>query len=720
VRRLVARALSADREARLADGAALLEAILEAERALDRQRRRVLAAVVAAGAVIAAGAGALGMLLFGPGVARAERISVAIADAENQTGEAELDGLSGLFATSLEQSRRLNVLGRRRLFDLMRQEGRTGDRIDVAVARDLARRAGARAVLVPVVRKSGVIYAVDLAAVDATSGKRLFALTEEGPAKAAIPAVVDRLSGRAREELKETEPEVKASRVQISQAVTASLEAYQHFYEGQACIDRPSRGPGWSQLDCAEHFRKALGADPQFALAHYELAFMAGFETVPLAEQRALLAPALANLDRVPPKERQIILAWKSHLDGDDTTALSIYRAVVASWPEDKRGVYLQADLLFHRGDFAEAVPLLERVLVLDPEFEFALDHVVEGLGLLGKRDRLRAIAAQLESGPPSAGALHALGAARGWLGDVDGAIRAAQVAVASGIEAARADLVGALLFAGRLDQAEAEVRARLKAGAGNEPRMRWLLAFVLASQGRRRELLTQLDALRAGARTPHDRVVYHHRRSHLLTGFQDLASVRADADAASAIDAEQGAVLAVHLAYLGDLPGAARLARALPKGSPASMLYEGIALARSGRPARAADLLAKAPLSDGAIPIPKDVPLFLAGEALAMAGRDAEAVEALTRFQEAYLPLKGWRTWAVPRSRLLSARSLERLGRTAEARAQLDELLRALSRADPDLPVVKEARVLQGQLASPPAQPKPATPPGQSLERGP
>jgi tetratricopeptide (TPR) repeat protein len=703
VRRVVARALSTDREARPADGAALLQTILDAERALDRRRRHLLSAVVAAGALVAGGAGALAMLLFNKGMERPERIGVAIADAENRTGEPELDGLSGLVATSLEQSRRLNVLGRGRLFDLMRQEGRTASRIDAAVARDLARHAGVRAVLVPVVRKSGASYAVDLAAIDAASGDRLFALTEDGPAKAAIPAVVDRLSGRAREALKETEPEVKASRVQISQAVTASLEAYQHYYEGQACIDRPSRGPDWHLLDCAEHFRKALAVDPEFALAHYELAWSA--KETSLSRRRELLAPALKNLDRVPPKERQIILAWRAHLDGDDTTALSIYRAVVATWPEDKRAIYLQADLLHHRGELAEAVPLLERVLALDPEFEFALDHAVDDLGYLGRKDRLQALAARLERAAPNASTLHALTSIRGWLGDAAGAVEAARRSVASGGgEAAQADLLFALLFAGDLDGAQAELRSRGLVEPASDA-VRWQLVRVLASQGRRREALALADELLRGEPAAAERIASLRRRGHLATGFQDAAAVRAVVRKIAPLDSSRAAGLATEVAYAGDVAGAAPLARGLPKGSAIAALHEGVALLRSGQAARAVEVFRTIPLRDD-LQVPKDAPVFLLGEALAAAGRDQEAAEVLGRFQAIYHPAGFWRPWAVPRSRLLRARALDHLGRRAEARAEVQAVLSQLVRADPDVPMLVEARKLDAQLAAPPVPP--------------
>ena len=53
-----------------------------------------------------------------------DRIPVAIADFENNTNDASLDGLSGLLITSLEQSKYLSVLTKSRMFDLLKQIGK--------------------------------------------------------------------------------------------------------------------------------------------------------------------------------------------------------------------------------------------------------------------------------------------------------------------------------------------------------------------------------------------------------------------------------------------------------------------------------------------------------------------------------------------------------------------------------------------------------------------
>jgi len=95
---------------------------------------------------------------------------------------------------------------------------------------------------------------------------------------------------------------------------------------------------------------------------------------------------------------------------------------------------------------------------------------------------------------------------------------------------------------------------------------------------------------------------------------------------------------------------------------------------------------------------MPMEMIWLLHGEALHEAGRHDEAVAALRRFQGLFA--MNWvRPWALPRSRLLLARSLAALGRRAEAAEELGRLTHELRRADVDDPVIAEARALATQM---------------------
>lgn len=153
---------------------------------------------------------------------------------------------------------------------------------------------------------------------------------------------------------------------------------------------------------------------------------------------------------------------------------------------------------------------------------------------------------------------------------------------------------------------------------------------------------------------------------------------------------------LAAQLAYLGDPETSAEVGRTLVPGSPYDRLYRAVADWRRGDASGAADRIAE---------VMRQSPWVAFGawfhaEALFEAGRYAEAVTALERFQPVH-EREGmmYRSWAYPKSLYLLARSYEELGRREEARAEIGKLLAMWKDADPDLPLLAEARALRTRL---------------------
>jgi TolB-like protein len=161
------------------------------------------------------------------------RVVVAVADFANETHDPELDGLSEILVGWLEQSRSLRVLTRGRLVELLRQTGREkAERIDEQMAREVGRRAGVRVLLLASIRQLGGSYAVELRAVDPEKDDYLFAVPERAAAKGDLFALMERLSDRVRERLRERPAEVESSKVQV-EPVTRSFEAWQHYFRGK-------------------------------------------------------------------------------------------------------------------------------------------------------------------------------------------------------------------------------------------------------------------------------------------------------------------------------------------------------------------------------------------------------------------------------------------------------------------------------------------------------
>jgi tetratricopeptide (TPR) repeat protein len=699
---LVRRAVSPDPAERPRDGRALeAELAAIAARIEAEPRRRRTALLVAAGAAAAAvTAGLAARVAWTPAPAPLPRV-LAVADTVNETGERVVDGVSGLLSIGLERSPSVRVVPRERVAALLRGRGAAADApLDGAALARVAGEAGIGAIVVPTVRRFGDVYQLDAAVLDARAGERLAGASHRTGGLSGVPALVDRASTELLQRLAGVEGGAGAP---LDRVVTADLSAFQHYYEGMDCRERPSLGESWGALDCARHFEAAIAKDPTFALAHYERARLALPESgAPSALVRKLLAPALANLDRLPARERDLVLAWKAYLDGDADGALATYGRLAAAYPDDAYIPWMAGDVEYHRGRAAEALPWLERVLTLAPGHEGALDHRVRALGVLDDPERLAAVEAELARGPASPAAEHALILARAFRGDAPGALEIARRQAETGSRSARTELFALTVFAGDLGRAEATARERLAGAApGAEPRARASLAAVLVQQGRWREARLELDRAEAAAAEERELAIVLVRRAHLMAGRRDPAELGRLAAALAAVPTGDAAPVAIHLAYAGDVAGAEARAGGLPAGSAARALYDAIVAWRRGDPSGAADRLAELrarSLADD-LDVPMETVWLLHGEALHEAGRHPEAIRALGRLERLYA--MNWvRPWALPRSRLLVARSLAASGRAEEARSELARLIAERARADGDDPVLVGARQLAAELA--------------------
>ncbi len=564
----VAAALAKEAGERPRNGQVALEALLEVERELERATRRLdeRGRAIRWGAALASVLAllAVAVLAIRSRTASApERITVAVADFANETGDPELDGLSGMLITSLEQSQRLTVLTRSRMLDVLEQVGKKVQHVDEPLAREVGRHAGARALMFATVRRFDDLYAVEMKAFDPVADAYLFTVQEQARGKSSIPGIVDRLSERARRALRETAEEVRASQVKVAEAVTGDLEAYRHYFLGTQCEDVTLEAS-----TCNQHFQRALEVDPTFALARYRLSYAVDFEfEAPAAEQRAAFGAALRHVGRFPVKERLVMLAWKAHLDGDDAAALATYRKLGADYPQDKYIAYMLGEFHFHQlHDGRGALPWYERTLELDPGHVWALAHALDLLAAAGRKEELVPLASRLAAMRPGPAAWITVSQAYALVGQVDAALDWLQRAAAAGSHDARHQLGELRILAGDHAGAEAEYRQLLGVPSGRGVATSGLTALRVY-RGQRREALRLVDSLVQS--TPSARSHFTRILFLMDEGRGDLGRViRADAARLRELSPRLYPVQAANLAYAGDLEGAAEIARELVPGS--------------------------------------------------------------------------------------------------------------------------------------------------------
>jgi DNA-binding winged helix-turn-helix (wHTH) protein/Flp pilus assembly protein TadD len=368
-----------------------------------RRRKAVLLAV----ALLAVGLIALLVvlpILREPDIS--ERTSVAVVDFMNETDEPDLNGLSGMLITSLEQSRHLSVLTRARMFDVLKQMGRENpDRIDESLGREICARANVTALVMASIRKFDQLYTIDLKVLDRQKNEYLFTRKQEGVGKASIPGMIDRLSEQTRVALRESAAEARRTSQSVKDVTTVHLDAYHHYFLGEQLIN-------WLRFpEAEEELRKAIVLDSEFALAYYRLAYALSWHGAEEAKDPMRLA--LQYIEKTPEKERLLIQALGALTEGKQDEAIAGYKKVLESYPEEKEALWGVADRLFHKDELETAIIYMEKVLAVDPKFQQALQHIVWAYRELEQYDKMLESAKRyVTSVPPSEEAYLQLGSA--------------------------------------------------------------------------------------------------------------------------------------------------------------------------------------------------------------------------------------------------------------------------------------------------------------------
>jgi len=300
-----------------------------------------------------------------------QHISVAVIDFVNETDEKELNGLSGMLITALEQSRRFTVLTRSRLFDILKQLGKTNvEQIDESLGRQICNQANVNTLAMASIRKFGRIYAIDFKLLNVKKNEYFFTINEQGQGQESIPAMIDNISEKTRMELKEKDVEIDESKLHVAQITTQNLEAYQHYFKGQEYIDK------LKFEDASDEFKKAIALDSTFGLAYYRLSYAISWN---LGVEQVAIEPvqmALKYIDRIPVKERYLVRAEYAQIENGFKEGIEILKQMEEIYPNDKEMIYNIGDWSYHAGKFDDSILYLTRVLRLDSTHIRTIQHL--------------------------------------------------------------------------------------------------------------------------------------------------------------------------------------------------------------------------------------------------------------------------------------------------------------------------------------------------------
>jgi eukaryotic-like serine/threonine-protein kinase len=259
-----------------------------------------------------------------------EKDTIVLADFENKTGDPVFDdALKQALGVQLGQSPFLNILSDRKVEDTLHLMGRpSNERITRDVARELCIRTGSKAFLAGSISKLGGQYVLGVDAVGCSNGDTLAKEQEEAATKEDVLKVLGKAASSLRGKLGESLATIQKFDVPV-EATTASLEALKAFSMGITTF----RAKG--NAEAIPFYKRALEIDPNFAVAYASLGLVYGnLGQASLAAENIKKAYALR--DHVSEREKYRISAlYYQNVTGEMEQAIQVYELWAKSYPQD-------------------------------------------------------------------------------------------------------------------------------------------------------------------------------------------------------------------------------------------------------------------------------------------------------------------------------------------------------------------------------------------------
>jgi tetratricopeptide (TPR) repeat protein len=310
----------------------------------------------------------------------AERDRLVVADFENRTTDATLGpSLTEAFRIDLAQMRIVTLVPSATVAEALgRMQRDPNTPLTASIARDVAAREGAKAVVAGEVSAVGRGFVLSTRLLAATDGTELVTLRETADDDRGLVAALDRLSKRLRERIGESLRSIRGGK-SLERVTTASLPALKLYSEGVRAFNQSD------YRKAALMFEQAIALDSNFAMAWRKLGVARQHMGTSRDQIVAALHHAVLLGDRLPEIERlQTEAFYRWNVGADDRTAAALYRQLLALDPDNDVALNNLSEILELAGQFAAAESLALRCLEVAPasvtyqdavDYELALGH---------------------------------------------------------------------------------------------------------------------------------------------------------------------------------------------------------------------------------------------------------------------------------------------------------------------------------------------------------
>jgi eukaryotic-like serine/threonine-protein kinase len=619
-----------------------------------------------------------------------DRDTIVLADFDNKTGDNVFDDtLKTALTISLRQSPFLNLLSDSRVSKTLQLMTRpAGTKLTPEVARELCQRAGSKAYVTGSISSLGSEYVLQLKAVNCQSGD---ALSQEQITVASKERVLNALgeaAAKLREKLGESLATVQKFDIPLVEATTSSLEALKAYSLARKTYNEKG---GVAALPYGQ---RAIELDPNFALG-YRTVGSDYFGLGELARASEYYTKAFELRDHTSDREKlEIIADYYSHVTGELDKSAKTLQEEIESYPREL-APYINGGLVYaEQGEFEKAVETTRQGMSLGPDQVDAYINLANYDLALQRLDDARQMIRGAEVRGLDDAILHESLYAIAFLGSDSAAMAEQQLWFADKPEYANWGLAlssDTEAYRGHLGKAREETKRAVD--------------LAIQADGKEDGAIWQAIGAQRAA-------VYGYPAE-----AQEEAADALKLDPASlGVESE----VAIAFALAGDTARAASLVQNLGKGFPLDTQMQllwlptikaQLALDQENTAAALSDLQAASAIEFGQIQFVANIsclyPTYVRGQAYLAAGQGGAAA---LEFQK-ILDHSGivWNCWTGALAHLGVARANALEAKTARATdagaartralAAYKDFLTLWKDADPDIPILKEAKAEYGRL---------------------
>jgi tetratricopeptide (TPR) repeat protein/class 3 adenylate cyclase len=631
-----------------------------------------------------------GWLFFSRKVhALTDKDTIVLADFVNGTGDPIFDDtLKTGLSVALRQSPFLSLLSDDRIRETLKLMTLPVDRpVTSDVTREVCQRAGSKAYIAGSIGTLGSEYVIGLRAVDCQSGDMLAQEQVTAASKEKVLDTLGQMAAKLRGELGESLATVQRFDVPLEQATTSSLEALQAYSLGAKAQNEKGNA---AALPYHQH---AIQLDPNFAMGYWAV----GTDYYTLGElgrASEYYTRAFQLREHASEREKLYISAdYYTAVTGELDKAARDYQEEIESYPRTALGYNYLGEVYAAQGQYEKAAETTGQALRLSPGHVTPYDDLATSTLALQRFDETRQTIHEAQARKLDSFELHNALYALAFLG-TDSAAMAEQQQ----------------WFAGKPEENRGLALASdTEAYAGHLGKARELTKRAVDSAVR-------VDSKESGA-------IFQENAALLQAAYGNPAEARQSAaEALKLAPTSQGVKVEAALAFAmaGDTARAESLAQDLRKRYRLDTQMQSLwlpaiqgqlALDKKNPAAALNTLQAASPIELGQIQFVTNLSclyhVYVRGEAYLAAGQSSAAA---AEFQK-ILDHSGivWNCWTGALARLGVARANALQARTSQgadadaarvrAFAAYKDFLTLWKDADPDIPILKEAKVEYAKL---------------------